>query len=293
MSQTLQKGALCLFSFLQDSSINTFFKLLFIPDACASLRHSGCSCIHMQKGSIPHVIQTPCAGLFQLTKDNRTIFCLALYGDMNVPLSLKCHLMFRSVWCEVVPVSKLYWYKTKEAIPKTNPSTELHSDHYKEIVVGIWKWTLSPFIMLPCKCYNTWQITHFFHQSKTFLPSHTHQFTFYVHCAWWKTYLHLLPRHVAEACHCVAVCPSVASLAQTLWGCRSPRCPLQLHTAPSLPRPMGLPRCSGRPQAEGPQSPCPVFSSLSQREKENTERPSCGRANVKCNNWKSLYGISD
>lgn len=134
--------------------------------------------------------------------------------------------------------------------------------------------------MLPCKCYNTWQITHFLHQSKTFLASHAHQFTFYVHCEWWKTYLHLLPRHVAEACHCVAVCPSVASLVQTLWGCRSPRCPLQLHTSPSLPRPMELPRCSGWPQAEGPQSPCPVFSSLSQREKENTERPSCRRATL-------------
>lgn len=77
--------------------------------------------------------------------------------------------MFRSVWCEVGPVSKLYWYKTKKAIPKTNPSTELHSDHYKAFVVGIWKWTLSPFIMLTCKCYNTWQITHFLHRSKGFL----------------------------------------------------------------------------------------------------------------------------
>lgn len=39
-------------------------------------------------------------------------------------LSLKCYLMFRSVWCEVGPVNKLYWYKIKKAIPKTNPSTE-------------------------------------------------------------------------------------------------------------------------------------------------------------------------
>lgn len=74
---------------------------------------------------------------------------------------------------------------------------------------------------------------------------------------WKPPHLRLLPHRSAAACR------SAASPAQTLWGCRSPRCLSQLHTSPSTPQQaeelLGFP---GWPQAEGRRHQCLVFSCL-------------------------------